>query len=144
MPTARDHFPFRDAHRVMQHLKVDVFGVFARIREASTFEASIFAGNDNDAAAAARFINNYCHSQWRFEPFGQGYSICNVSTGLYMTSEAGVNERSPVVASLFQTTWPVGLSGNDSRTVWLVGYLSCETITNCLVKDRLAKHHVRS
>jgi hypothetical protein len=69
--------------------------------------------------------NNLFPLQWRFEPLGQGYSIRNVSTGLYVTSEVGIGDNVPVVASPFPSSWVVGVDGNNDGYIWLVLAIDC-------------------
>jgi hypothetical protein len=57
--------------------------------------------------------------QWRFEQLGQGFSICNVLTGLYITSEAGIDDNIALTTSPFPTSWAVGIDGNHDGNIWI-------------------------
>ena len=60
-------------------------------------------------------LNN--NSQWEFAPLGKGWTIKNVSSGLYLTIEKGIGAGVPIVASEYPVAWSVQIEHDDPGLV---------------------------
>lgn len=56
-------------------------------------------------------------SQWEFGPLGKGWTIKNVSSGLYLTVEKGIGAGVPIVASEYPAAWNVQIEHDDPGLV---------------------------
>lgn len=56
-------------------------------------------------------------SQWEFAPLGKGWTIKNVSRGLYLTIEKGIGAGVPIVASEYPVAWNVQIEHDDPGLV---------------------------
>jgi len=57
------------------------------------------------------------NQQWEFAPLGRGWTIRNVSSGLYLTLEKGIGAGVPIVASEYPAAWNVQIEHNDPGLV---------------------------
>jgi len=57
------------------------------------------------------------NQQWELTPLGHGFSIRSLSSGQYLTIEAGIYNGVPIVASPFPVSWVVQVDVHDKETV---------------------------
>lgn len=59
--------------------------------------------------------------QWEISHLGEGFSIRSVSSGKYLTIEAGIYNGVPIAVSGFPVSWMIELSATG-ETLELVDY----------------------
>lgn len=55
--------------------------------------------------------------KWELIPLGHGFSIRSISSGQYLTIEAGIYNGVPIVASSYPVSWVVQVDVHDRETV---------------------------
>lgn len=86
-----------------------------------TFPGFPSHGGDNQQVSAcgvlllAILIGNIL--KWELTPLGLGFSIRSLSSGQYLTIEAGIYNGIPIVASPYPVSWTVQIDVHDQDTV---------------------------